>query len=307
MGAQLFAGGDGGLGTVRLQGGRAVWNMAHLTVPEARRLHRADRALLRRRPARAGLPLALAEPPADPAASSAGPTGMVLQTTETRVRLRGGLHPRAGGLLVERRRGRARCATASSRRVATSAALRAGGHTRPEAAPDAGGHRRQRRHRPHSRPADPRSGRRGRGRLRPHPGRRAPRSAAGTPFDDLAAMLATVRPEVVHVCTPNHLHAEQSIAAFAAGAHVLCEKPLATNERRRAADDRGRCRRRSGRRGRLLLSRLSAAAGAPSRRRRRPLRPAAPDRRPLSVPGRVRRRQVPVALHPRHRRRAPTR
>jgi predicted dehydrogenase len=50
----------------------------------------------------------------------------------------------------------------------------------------------------------------------------------GTPFDDLAAMLAAIRPEVVHVCTPNHLHAGQAIAAFAAGAHVLCEKPLAT-------------------------------------------------------------------------------
>ena len=33
VGAQLFAGGDGGLGTVRLQGGKAVWNMTHLTVP----------------------------------------------------------------------------------------------------------------------------------------------------------------------------------------------------------------------------------------------------------------------------------
>ena len=50
----------------------------------------------------------------------------------------------------------------------------------------------------------------------------------GRPFDDLAAMLAEARPEVVHVCTPNHLHAEQAIAALAAGAHVLCEKPLAT-------------------------------------------------------------------------------
>jgi predicted dehydrogenase len=33
VGAQLFAGGDGGLGTVRLLGGQAVWSMAHLTVP----------------------------------------------------------------------------------------------------------------------------------------------------------------------------------------------------------------------------------------------------------------------------------
>jgi predicted dehydrogenase len=33
VGAQLFAGGDGGLGTVRLLDGQAVWTMVHLTVP----------------------------------------------------------------------------------------------------------------------------------------------------------------------------------------------------------------------------------------------------------------------------------
>lgn len=34
--------------------------------------------------------------------------------------------------------------------------------------------------------------------------------------------------DVVHVCTPNHLHWEQATAALAAGKHVICEKPLAT-------------------------------------------------------------------------------
>jgi len=52
--------------------------------------------------------------------------------------------------------------------------------------------------------------------------------ARGNSYDDLGAMLRAERPDVVHVCTPNHLHAEQAIAALAAGAHVLCEKPLAT-------------------------------------------------------------------------------
>jgi predicted dehydrogenase len=33
--------------------------------------------------------------------------------------------------------------------------------------------------------------------------------------------------EVVHVCTPNHLHRPLAEAALAAGKHVVCEKPLA--------------------------------------------------------------------------------
>ncbi|MGG7509000.1 Gfo/Idh/MocA family protein [Plantibacter sp. YIM 135249] len=35
--------------------------------------------------------------------------------------------------------------------------------------------------------------------------------------------------DVVHVCTPNGLHAEQALAVIRAGKHVICEKPLATN------------------------------------------------------------------------------
>src|SRR3954453_3256715 len=34
--------------------------------------------------------------------------------------------------------------------------------------------------------------------------------------------------DVVHVCTPNHLHAPLVRAALSAGKHVVCEKPLAT-------------------------------------------------------------------------------
>src|SRR3954454_20612034 len=33
--------------------------------------------------------------------------------------------------------------------------------------------------------------------------------------------------DVVHICTPNHLHQALAAAALAAGKHVVCEKPLA--------------------------------------------------------------------------------
>ncbi len=48
------------------------------------------------------------------------------------------------------------------------------------------------------------------------------------PYDDPARMLREKAPEIVHVCSPHHLHAGHSIAALRAGAHVLCEKPMAT-------------------------------------------------------------------------------
>lgn len=46
-------------------------------------------------------------------------------------------------------------------------------------------------------------------------------------FSDYRAMLSAAQLDVVSVCVPNALHAEVSLAALEAGAHVLCEKPLA--------------------------------------------------------------------------------
>jgi predicted dehydrogenase len=45
-------------------------------------------------------------------------------------------------------------------------------------------------------------------------------------YTDLDTLLKTERPEYVVVASPALYHARQSIAAFEAGAHVLCEKPL---------------------------------------------------------------------------------
>lgn len=36
--------------------------------------------------------------------------------------------------------------------------------------------------------------------------------------------------DVVHICTPNHLHVPLARAALAAGKHVICEKPLALDD-----------------------------------------------------------------------------
>lgn len=40
--------------------------------------------------------------------------------------------------------------------------------------------------------------------------------------------------DIVHICTPNHLHAEQTTVLMRAGKHVMCEKPLAMNTKESA-------------------------------------------------------------------------
>jgi len=46
-------------------------------------------------------------------------------------------------------------------------------------------------------------------------------------FADTATMLAQIRPDIVHVATPHAAHVEPVLAAIAAGADVIVEKPLA--------------------------------------------------------------------------------
>jgi predicted dehydrogenase len=48
-------------------------------------------------------------------------------------------------------------------------------------------------------------------------------------YDSLPELLRDGGVDVVHVCTPNSLHAEQTLVALEHGAHVVCEKPLATS------------------------------------------------------------------------------
>ncbi|HPD16756.1 MAG TPA: Gfo/Idh/MocA family oxidoreductase [Planctomycetota bacterium] len=54
-------------------------------------------------------------------------------------------------------------------------------------------------------------------------------------YGDWRRMLQEQKLDIVSVCTPNCYHKEQTIAALKAGAHVLCEKPVATSHADAAA------------------------------------------------------------------------
>ncbi len=69
---------------------------------------------------------------------------------------------------------------------------------------------------------------------------RAPRAAAAAlgaerAFASAEELVARPDVDVVHICTPNHLHLPLAEAALAAGKHVICEKPLALDAAARAA------------------------------------------------------------------------
>lgn len=51
---------------------------------------------------------------------------------------------------------------------------------------------------------------------------------AGRGYAGIEEVIADPQVQVVHVCTPNHLHRAMAQAALEAGKHVVCEKPLAT-------------------------------------------------------------------------------
>lgn len=54
-------------------------------------------------------------------------------------------------------------------------------------------------------------------------------------YATLDELLSDRSVNVVHLCTPNHLHFPHAEAALRAGKHVMCEKPLAMNRQETAA------------------------------------------------------------------------
>src|SRR3954452_12586185 len=62
----------------------------------------------------------------------------------------------------------------------------------------------------------------------PESGRRAAAAlGAERAFENAQALVEADDVDVVHICTPNHLHVPLAEAALAAGKHVILEKPIA--------------------------------------------------------------------------------
>ena len=49
-------------------------------------------------------------------------------------------------------------------------------------------------------------------------------------YDSLEALLGNKEINAVYIGSPNHIHKEQVLAASKAGKHILCDKPMTTNE-----------------------------------------------------------------------------
>ncbi len=58
---------------------------------------------------------------------------------------------------------------------------------------------------------------------------RAKQMGVPAAFSDYKEMMDTVKPDCVHICTPNFMHREIALAAFERGINVVCEKPMAMN------------------------------------------------------------------------------
>ena len=57
---------------------------------------------------------------------------------------------------------------------------------------------------------------------------------AARAYETAEQLVTAPEVDVVHLCTPNHLHAPLAEAALAAGKHVICEKPLALDAQQAA-------------------------------------------------------------------------
>src|SRR3989441_3986936 len=57
----------------------------------------------------------------------------------------------------------------------------------------------------------------------------------GQAYNSIDELANDTRVDVVHICTPNHLHHDQAKILMSFGKHVMCEKPLAMNTKESAA------------------------------------------------------------------------